>query len=467
MSATLTTPAAAPRSTPERTARLANAPESRLAAWHVVVPVLVVVGLTTVAWVSHGGVAALLGGGRGAWLALGQLSGLWLALAGWAGVILAARPGIVERRFGLDGLLRVHRWVGIGTGLLVLVHVGAVLIAGRADGATSVASMSAGLVALLAEPWMVAAVAGATLFVLVALSSWRRLRTRMAYETWYFLHLTGYLGVLLAVAHQFTAGTDIATDPVVLAWWVAVSAGAVLVVVFARVRDVAETLVRGRLTVTAVEPVAPDTVAVTVAGPGLASTRVSAGQYFRVRLLTRGRWWQSHPFSVSAEPTSRGLRFTIKALGDGTRDLQHVPVGARVLLSGPYGVFTARRAQGRPVVLVGGGVGLAPLRSVLADCGPTQTPVVVARARRPSDVPHRDEMRQLAAQRRGTYHEVLGPTAHLAADPFGEPLRRAVPDLADREAFVCGPNRLVRAAVRGLRDAGVPAARIHTEFFPV
>jgi len=138
-----------------------------------------------------------------------------------------------------------------------------------------------------------------------------------------------------------------------------------------------------------------------------------------------------------------------------------------VLLSGPYGVFTARRAQGRPVVLVGGGVGLAPLRSVLADCGPTQTPVVVARARRPSDVPHRDEMRQLAAQRRGTYHEVLGPTAHLAADPFGEPLRRAVPDLADREAFVCGPNRLVRAAVRGLRDAGVPAARIHTEFFPV
>ena len=48
--------------------------------------------------------------------------------------------------------------------------------------------------------------------------------------------------------------------------------------------------------------------------------------------------------------------------------------GTRVVLEGPYGVFTAERAEGAPVVLVAGGVGIAPIRALLEDCGPHQSP---------------------------------------------------------------------------------------------
>lgn len=440
---------------------------SQVATWHVVAPVSVVVGVTTLIWVSNGGLRATFEGGRGSWLAVGQVAGLWVGLLAWGGVIVSARPRVIERRYGLVGLLRAHRWVGVAAVVTLLVHVGAVVVAGRAGSGYSVSSLYDGAVALLDEPWIVAAWTAAALFVLVGVTSWRRLRMRMPYETWYFLHLSAYVGLLLAVGHQFTMGSDIAGDPVVRAWWIAVTVGAGLVVGYSRLRDVARTLLRGPLRVARAESLAPDLIAVTVAGAGVRGTASAAGQFFRMRILARGLWWQTHPMSLSAVPTAEGIRFTIKDLGDGTHEMMRLQPGARVLLSGPYGVFTAERAQGRPVLLIGGGVGLAPLRGILADCSPEQAPVVIARARTTADVPHAAEIRHIVRARGGSYHEVLGPTSSLGHDPFDHALLTAVPDLAGRDVFVCGSNRLVAAAVRGLRSHHVPAARIHTERFPV
>ncbi len=439
---------------------------SRLATWHVVLPVSVVVGVTTLVWVSNGGLGAVVGGGRSSWLAVGRIAGLWMGLLAWGGVILSARPRVIELRYGLDGLLRAHRWVGMATVATLVVHIGAVVVAGRAGSQFSASSLFDGAVALLDEPWMVAAWTAAALFVMVGVTSWHRLRIRMPYESWYFLHLTAYVGLLLGIGHQFTMGSDIAGDQMFRAWWIAVTVAAAVIVGYSRLRDVARTLRRGPLPVVRVDQVTPDSIAFIVEGSGVGGTEPVAGQFFRVRVLARGLWWQTHPMSLSAVATPAGIRFTIKDLGDGTHELMRVQPGARVLLSGPYGVFTAERAQGRPVLLIGGGVGLAPLRGILADCSPEQTPVVIARARTSADVPHAAEIRHIARARGGSYLEVLGPTSSLGEDPFDRPLRTAVPDLAGRDVFVCGSNRLVAAAVRGLRRHQVPAEHIHTERFP-
>ena len=57
----------------------------------------------------------------------------------------------------------------------------------------------------------------------------------------------------------------------------------------------------------------------------------------------------------------------MKNLGDGSAAIHAMPVGTRAFLEGPDGRMTAERAEGEPVLLVGGGVGSAPLRAIIED----------------------------------------------------------------------------------------------------
>ena len=73
------------------------------------------------------------------------------------------------------------------------------------------------------------------------------------------------------------------------------------------------------------------------------------------------------PFTPSSSPSVRDrMDITIMEVGTVTRALHRMSPGARVGLRGPYGAgYPLDKFKGRPVVIVGGGVGLAPLRSLL------------------------------------------------------------------------------------------------------
>ena len=122
-------------------------------------------------------------------------------------------------------------------------------------------------------------------------------------------------------------------------------------------------------------------------------------------------------------------------------------------------------AEGRKVVFIVGGIGVAPARAILERLDRSNEPIVLCRARKATDLAHLDELQRLVPARSGKVLTLLGPTAALAAhDPFGARSRRsAVPDIAQRVAIVCGPESLVHAARRGLRACGVPDEDIHFE----
>lgn len=417
-------------------------------------------------WVVNGGIGTLLGGGTDTLSGLGQVSGLIAALAALGGLVLTSRPAWLERRYGQDNLLAAHRWFGIVTGFALLVHVIADTWAwGAATGGTIVT----GIVDLWAQQdWMVAAIVGTVLIFVLGLTSWRRLRQRLPYVTWYFIHLTGYLAVLLGFGHQLTLGADFSTDTLAFWWWVALFVATAALIVWSRVGDILRAWSRP-FYVSAVSREASGIGSLHVSGPGLHRLRVAGGQYFNVRPLTRGLWWQSHPYSLSAAPTTAGMRFTIKELGEDSSAMLRVRPGTRVVLEGPFGVFTVDQAEGAPVVLVAGGVGISPIRALLEDCGPHQRPVVIVRVRDADDLAHRAELERMVAARNGELHVLTGPRQWFSrVDPFApETLRAWIPDLADRHVFVCGPASLEHAVMSGMRKAGVPGDHIHHERFGV
>lgn len=417
-------------------------------------------------WVVNGGIGTLSGGGIETLSGLGQLSGLIAALAALGGLVLTARPVWLERRYGQDNLVAAHRWFGIVTVFTLLVHVVADT---WAWGASTGGTILTGIVDLWAhQEWMVAAIVGTVLIFALGLTSWRRLRQRLPYETWYFIHLTGYLAVLLGFGHQLTLGADFSTDPLAFWWWVAVFVATAVVILWSRVGDVIRAWSRP-FYVSAVSREANGIGSLHVSGRGLHRLRVAGGQYFNVRPLTRGLWWQAHPYSLSAAPTTAGMRFTIKELGEDSASMLQIRPGTRVVLEGPYGVFTVDQADGAPVVLVAGGVGISPIRALLEDCGPHQRPIVIVRVRDADDLAHRAELERMVAARNGELHVLTGPRQWFSrVDPFApETLRAWIPDLRDRHVFVCGPASLEQAVMSGMRRAGVRSEHIHHERFGV
>jgi ferredoxin-NADP reductase len=156
----------------------------------------------------------------------------------------------------------------------------------------------------------------------------------------------------------------------------------------------------------------------------------------------------------------------VKALGDHSTTVAGIRPGTRVLAEGPYGAFTADRRRLRKVLLIGAGVGITPLRALfesLPGSGPDVQ--LVFRARSEADLVFRAELDRIALARGSPVHYVVGPSSvhpeHLGPDH----LIALVPDVRQRDVFVCGPAALQDQTVIALRTLGVRRGQIHTENF--
>jgi predicted ferric reductase len=444
---------------PVRATPLRRPAASRLHSTDVAAVVGAFLLLVTGTWIRHGGARALVAGGEPSWTSVAQLSGLWTSAAGLLGLVLVCRPRSLERRYGLDRLFVWHRYLGETMAALLGVHVASSLVAWSQTGVWGAVSDLTGR-----EPYMAGATVGAVLVGAVTVSSLRSVRRHLAYETWYFVHLTAYLGLALSFMHTVTLGGDFSTDVVTRWVWIALHVGVLVWLVWGRWGRLAVACTRP-LRIASIRPVSPDTATVQLTGSSLARFTGDAGQFFFLRPLRPGLWWQSHPFSLSAAPTRQGLRFTVKGRGDASQAMAKLPVGTKVVVEGPYGACTPDVVAGDKILFVAGGVGVAPVCSLLQRLDPSSRPIVLYRARSFDELVHLDELRQLAEARGGTVLTMLGRTTSLAVrDPFAPSvLKWAVPDLAERVAVLCGPEAMLHAARRGLIAAGTPSSRIHFE----
>jgi ferredoxin-NADP reductase/DMSO/TMAO reductase YedYZ heme-binding membrane subunit len=425
--------------------------------------------LVTYWWLADRGLQDLGGWATGL-TSVGRVTGLWASVLLLAQVVLMSRVPVLERAFGQDRLARLHRLVGFTSFNLMLLHI-VTITWGYAGG--DVPRLPAELWDLsVSYSGMLLAVAGTACLVMVVVTSLRAARRRLRYESWHLLHLYAYLGVGLALPHQLWTGEQFTDSTFRTVFWWTVWALAVVPVLVWRLGRPALLNLRHQLRVASVRDEGDGVWSVYLTGRRLDRLAVEAGQFFNWRFLGRSGWTRANPYSLSAAPDGRSLRITVKASGDGSGTTRVLRPGARALVEGPFGRLSARSRSVRRVALIGAGVGLTPLRALAEglDYAPgeailverfTSTPLFA----REVDTLSRErglQVLRLPGRRRhpdSWLGQGIGQVDDVTA------LLYWIPDIADRDVFVCGPDGWNAAVRRSLLAAGLPPDRLHSETF--
>ena len=391
-----------------------------------------------------------------------QVSGMAAGYGAAVMLILMSRAPWLEHSVGAHRLVRWHAWAAPLVIILTVVHAVAAVVAWALAKSIDLVAAIKGVLDL---PGLITALIGTVILVLIGVASLRAVRRRISYERWHLLHLLTYLAVGLGFAHQL-AGPDLVGRRWLQIAWALLYCYAFALVLRWRVFQPAFQLWRHRLRVEDVRHEAKDVMSVVMSGQHLDELRAEPGQFFRWRFLTRRTWRSAYPFSLSAPPTRHGLRITIKAKGDGTRQLFDIPNGTLVFAEGPYGVITRRRRRRPRVLLIAGGVGITPMRSLFEGIGlPGKDITLVYRASREQDLVLKHELDEIAERSGARVVYLVGPSSDAANDMSAHALNRIVGDLGDHDVYLCASPRLASRVRDSLMDDGFPRHQLHEERF--
>jgi ferredoxin-NADP reductase len=202
-----------------------------------------------------------------------------------------------------------------------------------------------------------------------------------------------------------------------------------------------------------------------------------AGQYLRYALPhvhpdTRGT---TRTFTIASAPSEPLLRLTTRINSQPSsfkQALTDLAPGAVIEVTGPYGQFVYGE-PGTPIVLIAGGIGITPFRSILAELAArhVHATTTLLYSNASPDIAFRDffstltpDWPQLHLVYTVTRPDAtwLGPIGRID----GEFIQQHVPDPTRCQYFVCGPTALVDAIRATLGEIGVEAGRIKHEGFP-
>ena len=426
--------------------------------WVVVAAVGVVLSAM---WLRHGGLD------RDPLTAVGEVTALGGTYAALLGILFASRAPWLDQVMGSDELRTVHGVLGFASVWAIGAHA---VTSTLAYAGGSIGQAIPTVISLVQTvPGMLGALVGMALFVWIAISSMTAARRRLSYESWHGIHMYAYLAVAFGYLHQLTIGADFTSDPLATGFWILLYAVAFIPLVIHRIAGPIYLTVRHRPRVLGIAREADDVFSLYVGGVDLDRLAVRSGQFFVVRALTRRDWMHGHPFSLSAAPNGDHLRFTIKEIGAGTRALAELGPGTPLMLEGPYGAMHSARRTGRRLLLIAGGIGVAPLRAMAEGFRFGRGDMdLIYRTRDPVDVALRRELDELAAHRGIRLHLIAGRRgdAGVGDDPLSpDAIHRTVPDAADRDIYLCGPSGLMEQARTALIALGAAPHRINLELF--
>ncbi len=386
-------------------------------------------------------------------------------------IVLAARIPIIDRTFGHDKALAVHRKLGKPVLYLILAHMLLLMIGyGISMGLNPIAEA---VDMIVNQQDMSIAFIATGMLILVVVTSLVIVRRKLSYEFWYIVHLLSYGAILLALPHQFTQGQMFAEGTWARWYWMFLYIGALAAITIFRVIIPVASSLRHDLRVSAVDIEAPGVVSITMTGRDIDALRAQGGQFFSWRFWNAQMWWDAHPYSLSAHPDGRSLRITVRDLGKGSARLLKLKPGTRVSFEGPYGIFTDDSRTKNTAVFVGAGIGITPIRALLesSKLSPLEATVIL-RGSDAQDVYLWQETYDLCVEKSAALrvlvgHRPQGVHTWLSAEAYskGESLLSLAPTIKDSDLYICGPTPWTDLVVRDAKRLGLPDHQIHAERF--
>jgi predicted ferric reductase len=379
--------------------------------------------------------------------------------------VVSARLRWIEAPFGLDVLLRFHRAMALVAMGLLCLHP---LLVASDEGWALLTRWQA------RWPLWAGRLALLFLFAHVAAAIFRR-ALRLRYETWRRLHnAAAFLLLGLAFLHSLTLGDDLRSTAARAVWasLLLVAGGAWCYGRLAR----PWLLRRAAYRVVSVTREAPRVWTVTLAPLAGRPLYYAPGQFLFLRPHGGAVPDEEHPFSIASSPSPEGLiRVTIKESGDFTAAVGGIRPGDLATVHGPFGRFSHLfHPNAGDVVLVGAGVGITPLMSMLRymrDRREARRLLLVYASRGAADIVFRDELESIQSggcPALKTIHVLSQPPADWDG-PAGrldtEVLRSLCGGFSGKTFFICCPPGMASGLIRGLKGAGVGPERIHADYF--
>jgi ferredoxin-NADP reductase len=205
-----------------------------------------------------------------------------------------------------------------------------------------------------------------------------------------------------------------------------------------------------------------------------------AGQFFNFTLLSPGETdleGNTRALSIASAPHERNLMVAMRLRTTAfKRTLNSLPLGSELLLQGPFGWMTLPRNSTRPAVLLAGGIGITPFRSLVrseAESLSARRILLFYSVRVPEEAAFLEELREMEQYNRRyklictvTQPEKsrmawLGETGRIST----QMLSKWIPDLSVPIYYIAGPPAMVTAVRQMLVGSGVAEEDIRAEEF--
>jgi len=417
----------------------------------------------------------LIGGdftGRGFWWEFSSALGFSaLAMMGLQ-FALTARFKKATAPFGIDIIYHFHRYIGLVLLVFVIAHPAIFFLK-----APAMLTLLAPFKAPLAFKAGIVSALAAVLMISISLI---RRKANLEYDYWRLTHvLLSITAVSSGLLHIFLIGHYTGPFPNRALWF---TLGALWLSLALYMRVLKPYLISKRpYRVEEVRAERGDSCTLRLApeGPNFIKNKMGgfkflAGQFAWISIGHSPFALKEHPFSIaSSAKTSPVLEFTIKERGDFTKKIKTLSPGERVYVDAPYGSFSMDRYKASGLVFVAGGIGIAPMMSMLRTLGDRKDPrplILFYSNKRYERAAFLEEIEALKESLNLTVvHVIENPdpawTGERGFINTGMLDKYLPPERKTLEYFICGPDPMMDAVEHALYGMGIPMSRFHSELF--
>jgi predicted ferric reductase len=384
-----------------------------------------------------------------------QISQLFaaLSLVGFAYVnFISTRHSLVERLFeGVDKAYAPHKWISIGSMVLVTLHIGlfeidkVLLRVGETD----------------ATIWGVLGRRSFILFlalVLIAIFA-----KKMNYEIWKFIHKFMSIPYCIGLVHYYGAADYAVLSLTPFSIWLNLINFIGIISVIYSIFLYEKIAYPYRYKVSDIKTVAKDTSEITgMTIKDDTEMEFTPGQFAFLKFPARGMRFPSHPFTMSNTCKKGEIQFAIKNLGDHTANLvSKVKIGDEFLVTRPHGMFNFLKGN-KYQIWIAGGIGITPFRSFY------QSGITEAFSidffycyNNEEEAPYIEEVKALDQGNLRTHLIDDSVVGFLTVDMIKEHVDIKNPV----DIYFCGPKPMRDSLIKSLKNSGLDVLNFYFDHF--